>query len=136
MLVEAACSIPAMHLLVRVLGVGRLHDALSRATSARVGTQVDTAAGARTRVRDVARLVAMAARHAPGDSTCLHRSMALWWMLRRRGFDGRLRMGVRKGDASFEAHAWVAYAGAVLNDDPEVERRYEPLSWQSAERDV
>ncbi len=62
--------------------------------------------------------------------------MALWWMLRRRGFDGRLRMGVRKGEASFEAHAWVAYAGVVLNDDPEVERRYEPLSWQSAERDV
>ena len=132
LLVEAAVAIPAMHLLVRVFGVGPLHDALVRVTSARVPAQGDAGGGASERVGEVARVVAMAARHAPGDHTCLHRSMALWWMLRRRGFDGRLMMGVRKGDAAFEAHAWVNHAGVVLNDDPAVADRYESLSWRSA----
>jgi hypothetical protein len=132
LLIEAAFAIPAMHVLVRVFGVGPVHDALVKVTSARVKVHVDDGAGGATRVGEVARVVAMAARHAPGDHTCLHRSMALWWMLRRRGFDGRLRMGVRKGDAAFEAHAWVNHAGVVLNDDPDVEHRYEPLAWRIA----
>jgi hypothetical protein len=132
LLIEAAFAIPAMHVLVRVFGVGPVHDALGKVTSARVSGQVDRGAGASTRVREVARIVAMAARYAAGDHTCLHRSMALWWMLRRRGFDGRLMMGVRKGDAAFEAHAWVNHAGVVLNDDPAVADRYESLSWRSA----
>jgi len=125
-----------MHVLVRILGVRSLHDAVVRATSARVHPGLDADATASTRVREIASLVASAARHVPGDYTCLHRSMALWWMLRRRGFDGHLRMGVRKGDAAFEAHAWVEYAGAVVNDDLDVERRYEPLPWQSVGRDA
>lgn len=125
-----------MHVLVRVFGVRSLHDALVRATAARVSPSANAGSGASARVSEVASVVAMAARHALGDSTCLHRSLALWWILRRRGFDGRLRMGVRRGDPSFEAHAWVDYAGVVLNDDPEVERRYEPLSWLSAGRPV
>ena len=132
LLVEAALAIPAMHVLVRVFGVGRLHDVLAGLTAARVNAQGDAGAGSAKRVGEVARVVAMAARHAPGDHSCLHRSMALWWMLRRRGFDGRLRMGVRKGDAAFEAHAWVNHAGVALNDDPEVENRYESLAWRSA----
>jgi hypothetical protein len=132
MLVEAAFAIPTMHVLVRVFGVGSVHDALGKVTSARVSRRADSSAGASRRVSEVARVVAMAARHSPGDHTCLHRSMALWWMLRRRGFDSRLMMGVRKGDAAFEAHAWVNHAGVVLNDDPAVADRYESLSWRSA----
>ena len=136
MLVEAACAITAMHALVRVFGVRSLHDALARSTSARLQASVAGNRTASERVREVASLMAKAARHVPGDYTCLHRSMALWWMLRRRGFDGRLRLGVRKGRTAFEAHAWVEYAGDVLNDDPDVERRYEPLPWQSVGRDL
>jgi hypothetical protein len=132
LLVEAAFAIPAMHVLVRAFGVGPLHDALVRVTSARVTRRVNAGAGASKRVGEIARVVAMAARHAPGDHTCLHRSMALWWMLRRRGLDTRLMMGVRKGDAGLEAHAWVNHAGVVLNDEPDVEHRYEALSWRSA----
>jgi hypothetical protein len=132
LLVEAAFAIPAMQVLVRVFGVRRLHDALVKITSARIARQANLGAPASRRADEVASVVAMAARHTLGDHTCLHRSMALWWMLRRRGLDTRLMMGVRKGDAGLEAHAWVNHAGVVLNDEPDVEHRYEALSWRSA----
>src|SRR5579864_55413 len=115
-LAEAVCALAAMPVLVRVFGVRSLHDTVVRSTSARMHSGGSADATASTRVREIASLVVSAARRAPGDHTCLHRSLALWWMLRRRGFDGRLRMGVRKGDTAFEAHAWVEYAGEVVND--------------------
>ena len=49
-----------------------------------------------------------AARLAPGD-TCLSQALVLWCVLRRRGLDGSLRIGVRKNAESLAAHAWIEY---------------------------
>ena len=46
-----------------------------------------------------------AGRYVPGAS-CLAQSMALVWLLRGRGMDADLRIGVKDAGA-FEAHAWV-----------------------------
>jgi hypothetical protein len=37
-------------------------------------------------------------------------------MLRRRGIAGELCVGARHESGAFEAHAWVEFAGIVLND--------------------
>lgn len=42
--------------------------------------------------------------------------MVLWWLLRRRQIAAELRIGARKLEGQFEAHAWVEYAGAMLGD--------------------
>lgn len=65
--------------------------------------------------RAVERRVSAAARHLPLATNCLDQSMTLWWMLRRRGVAGKLRIGARKGTARFEAHAWVELGDAVLD---------------------
>jgi hypothetical protein len=72
---------------------------------------------AATRVLQVAHVVAMASRHTPTPNSCLHRSLALWWLLRRRGFDSHLRFGARRQQSGFEAHAWVEHNGVVVFDD-------------------
>ena len=72
----------------------------------------------------LARLVAMAARHTPLPNTCLHRSLALWWLLGREGFRSDLVVGARKDHSELTAHAWVEHRGAVLNDDPGAVSRY------------
>jgi hypothetical protein len=84
----------------------------------------------------MARVVDMASRHTIAPHTCLHRSLGGWWLLRRRGIRADLRFGVRKGPDGLHGHAWVEYAGQVLNDGPEVPGGYVDLPWVSAGRDA
>ena len=39
-----------------------------------------------------------------------------------------VQLGVRPRPGGLEAHAWVVWQGAVLNDSPDVAQRYTPLS--------
>jgi hypothetical protein len=55
---------------------------------------------------------------------CLPRSLMLCWLLRRRGIDSQLHIGVRKGNGKMEAHAWVERNGVILNDQPDVNERF------------
>jgi hypothetical protein len=120
LLAQTVAIVSALPLVFRIVGVQRLiRSAHRRHPSSK---QVDLA-----RARAIARIVAMGARHTPSDNTCLHRSVALWWCLGRRGLESTLKMGARHHDGRLDAHAWVEHAGLVLNDDPDVARRYAPL---------
>jgi hypothetical protein len=77
----------------------------------------------------IAWVVDVAARRGPWPANCLQRSVVLWWFLYRRGVPTDLRIGVRRrpGTPSGEAllfHAWVEHDGRVLNDAPNVGRRF------------
>lgn len=61
-----------------------------------------------------ARRVEVAASRLPIRSTCLVQAVALWLLLRPRGARPVIRLGVRKGAAGLEAHAWVSLAGTCL----------------------
>ena len=74
-----------------------------------------------------ARVVNAAARRVPYDATCLRRSLVLWWLLRRRGIDSRLRIGVRKEADGILAHAWVECQERVLNDPADISQQYAPI---------
>ena len=58
--------------------------------------------------------VAMAAALYPGRALCLEQSLALYWLLRRRGVGITYCHGVQAHP--FAAHAWIEYRGVVLND--------------------
>ena len=64
----------------------------------------------------IAQLEISAARHLFFRTNCLEQSMVLWWLLRRRQIPAELRIGARKQEGQFEAHAWVEYAGAMVAD--------------------
>jgi hypothetical protein len=70
----------------------------------------------------VARLSTSVARvsESPYHASCLDRSLFLWFLLRRRGLDGTLRIGVAFDDDDLVGHAWVELGGTVVNDDPDV----------------
>lgn len=69
-----------------------------RCRSARWGTAVDRAL-----------------RWVPGDSACLIRATALRGLLTADGVSRAVvRIGVRRGAAGFEAHAWVELDGTPL----------------------
>jgi hypothetical protein len=59
--------------------------------------------------------------------SCLEASLALWWILLRRGIISELRLGVRTITGRFESHAWVEYQGKVLNDIETISIIYTPM---------
>lgn len=80
-----------------------------------------------TRAKVVCRMVDIAAAQGPVTVACLHKSLALWWLLRREGIPCDLRLGAGTSPGPFEAHAWVECAGVVINDGPENLARYQPF---------
>lgn len=63
----------------------------------------------RLRARQAVRRGVFAARrYLPFSTTCLHRAIAVHWMLRRRGVGTTLYYGVNRGEGEkLGAHAWV-----------------------------
>jgi Transglutaminase-like superfamily len=86
-----------------------------------------SSAAALARAQVVARIVGIAAGHSPVRVSCLHRSLVLWWLLRREGIPCQLRLGAHAAAGQFEAHAWVRCAGVALNQIPADLARYRPF---------
>ena len=73
----------------------------------------------RAEARALARALDRVASHGFSRPLCLARSLALHYLLERRGIQGsEVRVGVRRAGTSLEAHAWVEWQGEVLGDDP------------------
>lgn len=66
--------------------------------------------------RMIAQMESSAARYLFFTPNCLEQSLALWWLLRRRGIEAELRIGGRKEAGRFEAHAWVEVPGAIFDN--------------------
>ncbi|MEO5595972.1 MAG: lasso peptide biosynthesis B2 protein [Lysobacteraceae bacterium] len=64
----------------------------------------------------LAELAAIAGRRSAIRTTCLRQALLLQWLLRRRGLDAQLRIGVRKNNAALDAHAWVELDGVALGE--------------------
>jgi hypothetical protein len=71
-----------------------------------------------------AHLVQAAASRTPFKITCLVRSTALWFLLRRQGIGSEIRIGVNQQEGKFKAHAWVESNGIVLNDRNDIHNQF------------
>ena len=74
-----------------------------------------------------ARLVRAAARHGIGNPSCLEESLVLLHLLNAQGIGGQLRIGVKKNIPQFEAHAWIEFDGAPLNEGEALHDHYAPF---------
>lgn len=119
-LLQAACILPGVALGVRLFGYKRTRGLLARLSPPPTAEPPDL----QPATAELAWAVAVAAHHAPFATTCLQRSLTLWWLLRRRRIASELRIGVTKADGEFRAHAWLERDGAVLNDDVDVGSRF------------
>lgn len=103
---------------LRVIGVGRTMAWTQRRTVRR------SCAHEAATVEALARALMRSERHSPFPGTCLSRSLALQFLLARRGITSILRLGGRLVDGRLEAHAWVEYAGAVMGSPPDLATRF------------
>jgi Transglutaminase-like superfamily len=89
----------------------------------------------RANVRRTAQMVAAACRRYPLRSDCLPRTIVLWSLLRRRGIEADIRIGVRSNSkGEFQAHAWIEWNGQVFNDDADVASQYLPFEPAALDR--
>ncbi|MDX1513447.1 MAG: lasso peptide biosynthesis B2 protein [Gammaproteobacteria bacterium] len=124
-LFKAAALFPLVSTGVRIIGLKRMHTLLRWPTSA-VAVARDEGSPARS-AENIARLVRIAAGRGLARPTCLPRALVLWTLLRRHGFEARIRFGVRKSSARMEAHAWVELDGRVINEQQCIANVYAPL---------
>jgi len=67
-----------------------------------------------------------AAIFLPTRAVCLEQSLTLYFLLRRRGLDPQLQIGVHP--FPFAAHAWVELEASPINEDPAITRTFRVLS--------
>ncbi|MGH9690435.1 MAG: lasso peptide biosynthesis B2 protein [Candidatus Acidiferrales bacterium] len=108
---ESAVTLISTRVGLHVTGFRRWKGLLLRLTPSMVTDPATTCFA-----RIIARTLAATERHLFFRANCLERSLALWWLLRRRGIPAELRIGGRKENDQFEAHAWVEWNGAVLSE--------------------
>ena len=117
-LLTAAACMPIFWLGLRVLGLPRFQARLERAR------KPICPAITLPEVQALGELVNIAARHTLGSRTCLTRSLLLGWLLRQRGVQSQLRIGVRLTQEVLDAHAWVECEGVPVNDLPDVSAQF------------
>src|SRR5690242_1858527 len=129
--VEAGVLLPLLKISLRLRGFRATQRALQRFVG-RAGRRSD-AATAESCKELISRMVLAAARHSLFSTSCLERSLALWWLLARQGVASQLRIGVRRTAEKFEAHAWVESDGVAIGEPDGTHLHYAPFAKEFSE---
>ncbi|HEX7374514.1 MAG TPA: lasso peptide biosynthesis B2 protein [Steroidobacteraceae bacterium] len=111
-LAALACALPIVELSLRLLGARRTAAWLTRLLRPG-GFHAPTAIELQQAER-LARLAAIAGPRVPVAAHCLSQSLLVQALLRRRGLEAEVQVGVRKNPQGLDAHAWVQLAGRAL----------------------
>ena len=119
-------SLTVVRGLLLTLGYARARGLADRATASSLehptGVTQDDSFDLASRV---AAQVVWAGVFFPGRANCLEQSLTLYLLLRRRGIDAQLQLGVQP--YPFVAHAWVEFCGRPINETEERIRHFHPL---------
>ncbi len=120
---RAAMLLPLVRWSLRLRGYGKTFTWLQKRVQFQArGTQ--SSPEAREEVQATCRMVRAALRYSLAQYSCLEESLTLWYLLRKQGIPACLRIGVRKENEKFEAHAWVEHDGEALNQDEAMHKHY------------
>lgn len=120
---RAAILLPLVRWSLRLRGYGKTYASLQKRVQFQaMGTE--TRPETQENVQVTCRMVRAALRYSLTQFTCLEESLTLWYLLQRQRIPVGLRIGVRKENEKFEAHAWVEHKGEALNQDEAVHRHY------------
>jgi hypothetical protein len=113
---HAAILLPLVRWSLRWRGYGKTLAWLQKRVSIQAKDR-ESRPGEREEAQAACRMVSAALHYSLVTYTCLEESLTLWYLLRKQGISARLRIGVRKENEKFEAHAWVEHGGEALNLD-------------------
>lgn len=126
LLAQAMAALPLVTLTLMTIGPRRCYLTLEW-LGPMAGRGVLTATSACQRASRTGWLVRVASIHGLVRGNCLAQSLTVWWLLRHQGISAELHIGVRKQQGRLEAHAWTEHQSRVLNDEPDIARRFSPF---------
>jgi len=124
---RATAVLPVIFISLKMRGFGATQEFLLRSFPIAPQTsQQDSihVVDDRKRAQLTSRMINAAVRHVWRASTCLEKSLALWWLLGRQGIACEVRIGARKQGGKFEAHAWLERDGVAINEPQQEHRHY------------
>jgi Transglutaminase-like superfamily len=65
------------------------------------------------------------------SATCLCQALALQRLLARHGHPSELRIGVKKSNSGFSAHAWLVHDGRVLIGGSQSDQYNQLITWDA-----
>jgi hypothetical protein len=107
--------LPWISFSIRYLGYSRTRKLLSGLTKQTDFRQANAAELAQAQRN--AELLLIAGRRGLISATCLRQSVLLEYWLKRRGLAAEIKIGVRREQDLFDAHAWVELNGVALAQD-------------------
>ena len=119
---RALAMLPLVSLSLRLRGFHSTRSTLQRTLS--YHTPEMDSDSLNKQVALTSHMVNAADRHGLVHPSCLAKSLTLWWLLGRQGITSRLRIGIRKENDQFEAHAWVEREGMAVNEPEEHHHHY------------
>ena len=120
---RAAMLLPLVRWSLRLRGYGATFASLQKRIPPQAAS-TELCPDAREKVQATCRMVRAALRYSLSEFTCLEESLTLWYLLRKERIPVCLRIGVRKENEKFAAHAWVEHAGEALNQTDAMHRHY------------
>src|SRR6266446_3253439 len=123
---RAVVLLPLLTVSLRVRGFAATQRFLQKFITPKKNVLPVTAVGSCAAL--TSRMILAAARNSPIPSTCLERSLCLWWLLARQGIATQFRIGVRKDSEQFAAHAWVECDGVALGEPQAPHLHYAPFA--------
>ena len=119
-LMVAFCGLPGVYLNLRRFGFKNYLARLQHIPLAEIPPDIETSSVP----AQISYLVNAAARLLFRREACLERSILLWLLLRRRGIESELKIGVANEDSSMRAHAWVEIDGDPINEQPQLREQF------------
>jgi hypothetical protein len=75
----------------------------------------------------IIRLSEIVGRHHLRHMNCLRRCLCQQQLLAQQHYDCQLHIGVKITDNNLQAHSWLSYQGALINDSEELIKQYTEL---------
>lgn len=111
--------LPLIHLGLDWLGYARLYSILASHPHDRY-TFKENKGEVVKEAKHTAFLVMIAGRYGFFPATCLRQTLLVFWLLRWRGIQTELRIGVQRHEGSVLAHAWITYGEEVISNSSQV----------------
>ena len=118
LLMEAAAALTVAGTLLRLLPFPRLASRLGHHMAEGPVAQDGAVTSEALRIRWA---VETAGKHLPWKPMCLPQAVTAHWMLRKRGINSTLYLGVDPA-LRYDAHAWVRVGSVIVTGGPRQER--------------
>ncbi len=118
-IIESSIILLIVRFLIKIFGFKTTHYILNKLTLFSVKVKNE-----KLFIKKAGNLIKGASKVLPIKTTCVEDSITLWLMLKNRGIDSYLKIGVNQNTDKLDAHAWVEIDGYVISETESINKPF------------